>query len=384
MKTLLKSFPALFCLVLFEFTTDKLNAQCTCDPYNDDFDIETSSGETADDYDIFDGVKVLLNYDFVVDINFTIDASILASVPGVTIFVQSPNTLTITGGSIITANTTLWDGIHVDDGAHIVINEASEISNAYRGVWIDNNSTTAADFDITDHHSGDDAWTIKIKNTCNPLKYYPDLDEDGFGDITSMYIYSCNDTIGFANNNLDCNDSLFSINPSVKEGCNYIDDNCNGLIDEGFTYLHTYEDFDGDEFGNENIDSISCLIPEGFVLDNTDCDDTIPEIYPGAIEVLNGFDDDCDQIADEGLEIDEQPSICFSIYPNPTDNFVSIINSLNLIAYVQVFNNVGQVVIANREIYGNDVLFFEYLPSGIYLIEITTSNKKESLVLIRN
>lgn len=151
MKTLILSFPAYLCLIVLGFTTTPLHAQCTCEPYNDDFDIETSSGETADDYDMFDGAKVLLNYDFTIDINFTIDASTVAAVPGVTIFVQSPNTLTITGGSVITANTTLWDGIHVDDGAHIIINEASEISNAYRGVWIDNNATTAADFDITDH-----------------------------------------------------------------------------------------------------------------------------------------------------------------------------------------------------------------------------------------
>lgn len=151
MKTLILRLPAYLCLIVLGFTTTPLQAQCTCEPYNDDFDIETSSGETADDYDMFDGAKVLLNYDFTIDINFTIDASTVAAVPGVTIFVQSPNTLTITGGSVITANTTLWDGIHVDDGAHIIINEASEISNAYRGVWIDNNATTAADFDITDH-----------------------------------------------------------------------------------------------------------------------------------------------------------------------------------------------------------------------------------------
>lgn len=151
MKTLIKSFPALLCLLIIGFTITKTTAQCTCNPYDDTFDIETSSGETADDYDIFDGVEVLLNYDFLVDINFTIDASILAAVPGVTIFVQSPNTLTITGGSIITANTTLWDGIRVDDGANIIINQASEISNAYKGVWIDNNAGSAADFDITDN-----------------------------------------------------------------------------------------------------------------------------------------------------------------------------------------------------------------------------------------
>jgi hypothetical protein len=157
-----------------------------------------------------------------------------------------------------------------------------------------------------------------------------------------------------------------------------------GLTDEGFAYLHTFEDFDGDVFGNENVDSISCVIPEGFVLDSTDCDDNNAAIYPGAVELLNGLDDDCDQIADEGLAIDNQEQFDFSIYPNPTDNFVTIINDLNLTATVQVFNNVGQAVIANKEFHGNEIILFENLPSGIYLIELTTSNKKESIVLIRN
>ena len=245
-------------------------------------------------------------------------------------------------------------------------------------------SAGSNDFDVTDHHSGDDAWTIKIRNSCAPLKYYPDLDEDGFGDITNIYIYNCNDTIGFASNNLDCNDSMFTINPSVIESCNYFDDNCNGLIDEGFTYLHTFEDTDGDEFGNESIDSLSCIIPEGFVLDSTDCDDSNPNIYPGAEEQLNGLDDDCDQIADEDLAIDIQKHFDFSIYPNPADNYVTITNTLNLAAIVQVYNNVGQVMIVNKEIHGNETLFLEYLPSGIYQVEITTSNKKQSLVLILN
>jgi len=38
----------------------------------------------------------------------------------------------------------------------------------------------------------------------------------------------------------------------------------------------------------------ACAQPSGYVLDSTDCDDTAPAIFPGAIEACNCVDDDCD------------------------------------------------------------------------------------------
>lgn len=151
MRSIIHGFQSMLFLICLANLNNQAQAQCSCNTYDDDFDIETSSGETADDYDAFDSETVLINYDFTIDIDFTINASLIAVVPGVTIFVQSPNTLTITGGSTLTANTNLWDGIRVDDGASIVINGTSIISNAFTGVWIDNNGSSPANFDITDN-----------------------------------------------------------------------------------------------------------------------------------------------------------------------------------------------------------------------------------------
>lgn len=36
----------------------------------------------------------------------------------------------------------------------------------------------------------------------------------------------------------------------------------------------------------------------------TDCDDTRAAVHPAAAEVLNGRDDDCDAMVDEGLAVD--------------------------------------------------------------------------------
>lgn len=55
-----------------------------------------------------------------------------------------------------------------------------------------------------------------------------------------------------------------------------------------------YADPDGDGYGN-NWDAVeACAQPEGYVADNTDCAGADPARHPGATELCNGEDDDCD------------------------------------------------------------------------------------------
>ncbi|MBI5787499.1 MAG: hypothetical protein HZA78_01400 [Candidatus Schekmanbacteria bacterium] len=143
-------------------------------------------------------------------------------------------------------------------------------------------------------------------NDCNGLVddqgdavYYIDSDRDGFGH-PSKSIRACAPPPYYVDNNLDCDDTDSAVHPGVKEICDKADNNCNGLIDEGLTQVY-YRDADQDGFGNSHNILIACAPPNGFIPDNTDCDDGKAQVNPQAVEICDGLDNDCDGLIDEGL-----------------------------------------------------------------------------------
>ncbi len=133
------------------------------------------------------------------------------------------------------------------------------------------------------------------------LTFYADADGDGYGDPT-VFENACSPSPGYVADNTDCDDTNPAVNPGAVEICNGIDDNCDGNIDEG-VQLTFYADADGDGYGDPNVFENACSPSPGFVADNTDCDDTDPAINPGAVEICNGVDDNCDGNIDEGLQL---------------------------------------------------------------------------------
>ncbi|MBL8952248.1 MAG: putative metal-binding motif-containing protein, partial [Myxococcaceae bacterium] len=137
-------------------------------------------------------------------------------------------------------------------------------------------------------------------NGLNFLSYYTDGDNDGFGAGAAMV--ACLPIAGRVTNNTDCNDANPAIKPGATETCNGMDDDCAGGIDNGLQFLSYYPDVDGDTYGNRLAPpQSSCNPVPNKVANSLDCDDTRFAVKPGATEVCNGMDDDCDGPVDEGL-----------------------------------------------------------------------------------
>ena len=87
--------------------------------------------------------------------------------------------------------------------------------------------------------------------------------------------------------------------------CNDLDDDCDGSTDET-TKLDCVADGDGDGFGagpTLSVCGAAGACPPGFVSPGgaTDCDDDSDTVFPGAAEVCNGEDDDCDATPDDAF-----------------------------------------------------------------------------------
>lgn len=107
----------------------------------------------------------------------------------------------------------------------------------------------------------------------------------------------------------DCDDANPDVHPTAAERCNGADDNCDGVVDGAAVDATVwFEDADRDGAGSVASFRIGCDPLEGFVSTATDCDDGRAEIHPGAAELCNGLDDNCDGQHDEGCP-DEPPPI---------------------------------------------------------------------------
>jgi hypothetical protein len=142
----------------------------------------------------------------------------------------------------------------------------------------------------------------QIDNGLTFNNYYTDADGDGFGAIAATAQNSCNPVPGKVTNRTDCNDTLATVKPGAVESCNAVDDNCDGLVDNGVTFSNYYTDTDGDGYGASNSTAQnSCSPVAGKVTNNTDCNDALASVKPGAPEVCNGVDDNCNSQIDDGL-----------------------------------------------------------------------------------
>jgi hypothetical protein len=132
-----------------------------------------------------------------------------------------------------------------------------------------------------------------------PGTFYRDGDQDGYG-TASLTIFSCRPPRGYVTRTGDCNDNNKDVYTGAPELCaDGLDNNCNGQIDENIIVNRYYRDSDNDGWGNAGVYKDSCAQPLGFVNNNTDCDDGNPALFPGAIEIRDGVDNNCNGKVDD-------------------------------------------------------------------------------------
>ncbi len=108
---------------------------------------------------------------------------------------------------------------------------------------------------------------------------------------------------------VDCDDNEERINPSAVERCDGVDNNCDGLIDEGLLRSY-FPDLDLDGYGDDAEAIEACERPDEWIGRGGDCDDTDPTVNPDGEEYCDEIDNDCDGTVDGPEPLD--PTVFFA------------------------------------------------------------------------
>ncbi len=129
--------------------------------------------------------------------------------------------------------------------------------------------------------------------------WYADLDGDGFGNAASA-TSACNQPSGTVADSSDCDDTSSTTYPGADDFCDNTDSDCDGDTseDDSIDASTWYADSDSDGYGDAATSATACSQPSAHVSDATDCNDTDTTTHPGATEVCDGNDNDCDGTAD--------------------------------------------------------------------------------------
>jgi hypothetical protein len=265
---------------------------------------------------------------------------------------------------------------------------------------------------------------------------YIDADGDGYDGGQAIICYGATLPAGYkaATSGTDCNDNIAAINPGAPEICdNNIDDNCNGVIDENClvdcdnaTALTTTNITEGSaqlnwtaianpvqwqvryktvNLGSKWIDvfvsgdkrtvTISPLLAnQNYVWQiRATCGTTWTE-YSGA----NKFETLASALfvsARQANATEANTTIAegkvIQLYPNPSTGrfqlLVRLSKSVNANAKIELFSTSGQAVFSSSGVVANSILQTAVqvpvtLPSGMYVVKITTAKEVQQTKLV--
>ncbi|MFZ9916111.1 MAG: putative metal-binding motif-containing protein, partial [Phycisphaerales bacterium] len=233
-------------------------------------------------------------------------------------------------------------------------------NTSYR-VWVVNGYTAGA---------GTFTGTITLHGVTGPA-FYPDADNDGYGDSTATAQYITGGTAsgsstpptltlnsvpaGYVTNNSDCNDGNAAIKPDAVENCanDGVDNDCDGVNNaaEAVDSTNYYADADNDNYTTNTATKFCSAPASGYEASpEGDCNDANDAVYPGAPELCAtaGVDNNCDSNLND---VDANAADKVAFYRDADNDGVSINTTAN---FCSGTSNAGYITSLSSPVDCND------------------------------
>ena len=244
-------------------------------------------------------------------------------------------------------------------------------------------------------YQGSIATLASLKLDLGVFTFYRDVDQDGYGN-SAKSVKAEKQPWGYVLQGGDCNDNNATVYPGAPELCDGLDNNCNGAVDEGLARNTFYRDYDGDGYGEAKLTTKACSAPPGYASKSGDCQNADKTIYPGAPELCDGVDNNCNGQVDEGCpmvvptmmqkSLSNSGDLFATVYPNPSSQaFTLVIQSNNSKEVKLKVTDIAGRLIEQRD--GIQVNSLQSIGSGyqpgIYMAEIMQGNKSVNIRLLK-